>query len=317
MSAPAAILVEELSHRYGSRVALDRLDLTVGPGELFAVLGPNGSGKTTLFRILSTLIPPQSGRVAVFGHDLVRDAMSARRQMGVVFQSPSLDKKLTVAENLRHQGRLYGLSNDELQSRSTELLAAVGLGDRAGDRVETLSGGMRRRAEIAKCLLHRPRLLLLDEPSAGLDPAARIDLWRLLSERRDQDGVTIVLTTHLLDEADRADRIAIMHEGRLAALGEPRALRAEVGGDAITIQCDRPAELAAAIADRLDASPHVVDGTVRLELPDGQHWIPRLVETFPGEIQTITLGKPTLEDVFIARTGHRFLEGRRGEIERR
>ncbi|HEX6961491.1 MAG TPA: ABC transporter ATP-binding protein, partial [Lacipirellula sp.] len=208
--------------------------------------------------------------------------------------------------NLTHQGRLYGTPSAELSSRRAELLAAVGLSDRAGDRVETLSGGMRRRVELAKSMLHRPRLLLLDEPSTGLDPGARSDLWQYLRQLRERDGTTIVLTTHLLDEADHADRIAIMHEGRLAALGRPDTLRAEVGGDAITIQTERPAELSAAIEERFACDSQVLDGAVRLEQQAGHQWIPRLVEAFPSEIQTITLGKPTLEDVFIARTGHRF-----------
>ncbi len=307
MSAAAAISVQHVSHRYAARTAVDDLSLDVAPGEVFAFLGPNGSGKTTLFRVLSTLIPLQTGAVAVFGLDLARDAPAIRRQIGVVFQAPSLDKKLTVAENLRHQGRLYGLPSAELNSRSAGLLAAVGLQDRARDRVETLSGGMRRRAELAKSMLHRPRLLLLDEPSTGLDPAARIDLWHYLRQLRDRDGVTVVLTTHLLEEADRADRIAIMHLGRLAALGEPLALRGEVGGDAITIQTERPGELAAAIVERFGVRAAPLDGAVRLEQPAGHEWIPRLVAAFPNDIQTITLGKPTLEDVFIARTGHRFL----------
>jgi ABC-2 type transport system ATP-binding protein len=303
---PAAITIDRVTHAYGQRRAVDNLSLEIAAGEVFAFLGPNGSGKTTLFRVLSTLIPLQQGEVAILGHDIRRETLAVRRQLGVVFQAPSLDKKLTVAENLRHQGRLYGLTSAELVARSDELLAAVGLADRAGDRVETLSGGMRRRVELAKSMLHRPRLLLLDEPSTGLDPAARSDLWQYLRQLRDRDGVTIVLTTHLLDEADRADSLAIMHEGRLAALGRPDALRAEVGGDAITIQADRPSELSAAIARRFACQPTVIEGAVRLEQADGHQWIPRLVEAFPAEIQTITLGKPTLEDVFIARTGHRF-----------
>ena len=308
---PAAISVRRVSHRYGERLAVDDLSLDVAVGEVFAFLGPNGSGKTTLFRLLSTLIPVQTGEIEILGHDLARDAVSVRRQMGVVFQSPSLDKKLTVAENLHHQGRLYGLSSSDLATRKSELLAAVGLSDRAGDLVETLSGGMRRRVELAKSMLHRPRLLLLDEPSTGLDPGARSDLWQYLAHVRQRDGTTIVLTTHLLDEADRVDRIAIMHEGRLAALGEPAALRAELGGDAITIQTERPEPLAAGIRDRFACEALAVDGAVRLEQPDGHQWIPRLVEAFPSEIQSITLGKPTLEHVFIARTGHRFF----GEIQ--
>lgn len=302
-----AISVDRVSHRYGPRVAVDDVSLEIAVGGVFAFLGPNGSGKTTLFRVLSTLIPLQQGEVAILGHDLRRDVAAIRRRLGVVFQAPSVDKKLTVAENLRHHGRLYGLASAELAARSAELLAAVGLESRAADRVETLSGGLRRRVELAKCLLHQPRLLLLDEPSTGLDPAARSDLWQYLRQLRERDGVTIVLTTHLLDEADRADALAIMHHGRLAALGRPDELRAEIGGDAITIYTQRPAELAAALAARFPGSaPAVVDAAVRLQQPDGHTWIPRLAEAFPDQIQSITLGKPTLEDVFITRTGHRF-----------
>jgi ABC-2 type transport system ATP-binding protein len=301
-----AIQAQHVTHRYGDRTAVDDLSLEIAEGELFAFLGPNGSGKTTLFRVLSTLIPLQEGEVSILGHNLRRDTAAVRRQLGVVFQSPSLDKKLTVGENLTHQGRLYGLSSADLAARKIELLAAVGLTDRERDRVETLSGGMRRRVELAKSMLHHPLLLLLDEPSTGLDPGARIDLWKYLRQVRERDGVTIVLTTHLLDEADRADRIAIMHHGRLAALGQPDALRAAVGGDAITIKTERPEELSRSIAERFTVQPTVIDGAVRLEQQDGHQWIPRLVEAFPADIQTITLGKPTLEDVFIARTGHRF-----------
>jgi ABC-2 type transport system ATP-binding protein len=307
MPAAPAIVIDHVSHAYGARTAVDDLSLTIATGELFALLGPNGSGKTTLFRVLSTLIPLQRGAITVLGRDIGREANAVRRHLGVVFQAPSLDKKLTVAENLRYQGRLYGLTAVEIKARSSELLAAVGLIDRTSDRVETLSGGMRRRVELAKCLLHRPTVLVLDEPSTGLDPASRIDLWRYLAQLRATGELTIVLTTHLLDEADRADRIAILHEGRLAAVGEPLALRGEVGGDAITIQTDRPEALAAAIRDRFHVEPQVVDGAVRLEQPDGRLWIPRLVEALPDHIQTITLGKPTLEDVFIQRTGHRFV----------
>ncbi len=308
MSAASAISVRRVTHRYGDRVAVDDLSLEIAAGEIFAFLGPNGSGKTTLFRVLSTLIALQAGDVDVFGCDLCRDTTAIRRQMGVVFQAPSLDKKLTVGENLHHQGRLYGLGGADLRVRKAELLTAVGLMERACDRVETLSGGMRRRVELAKCMLHRPRLLLLDEPSTGLDPGARIDLWKYLTRLRDEDGVTVVLTTHLLDEAERADRIAIMHNGRVAALGKPDELRAQVGGDAITIRTERPEQLSAAIRERFGSTPTILDGAVRLELPQGHEWIPKLVAAFPSEIQTITLGKPTLEDVFIDRTGHRFFD---------
>lgn len=306
MPADTAIDISAVSHRYGSRTALDDLSLSINTGEIFVFLGPNGSGKTTLFRLLSTLIPLQTGEITVLGYRLRNDARAIRGRLGVVFQAPSLDKKLTVAENLHHQGKLYGLRGAALRQRCDEMLHALGIADRAGDLAETLSGGMRRRVDLAKGLLHRPQLVLLDEPSTGLDPGARSDLWKYLHALREAQEVTIVLTTHLLDEAERADRIAIMHHGRLAALDTPAVLQASVGGDSITIHADDPEKLAEAINAKFSCQATVVGGNVRLEQPEGHRWIAKLVDAFPTEIQTITLGKPTLEDVFIARTGHRF-----------
>jgi ABC-2 type transport system ATP-binding protein len=186
------------------------------------------------------------------------------------------------------------------------MLARLGLTDRAGDLVETLSGGLRRRVELAKGLMHRPPVVILDEPSTGLDPGARSDLWSYLRQIRDEDGVTVVLTTHLLEEADKVDRLAILDRGRLVALDTPERLRATVGGDSIMIEADDAAELARAIGQRFGVATAVVDGRVRLELAKGHEWIARLVEAFPGRVRSLTLGQPTLEDVFIARTGHRF-----------
>ena len=306
MNASAAIFVSRLVHRYGERTALAGLDLEVERGEIFALLGPNGGGKTTLFRLLSTLIPLQEGEIRVLGHDVSRQTAEVRGRIGVVFQAPSLDKKLTVAENLRHQGHLYGMSGAGLRRRQDEMLARLGLADRRRELVETLSGGMRRRVELAKGMLHSPQLLLLDEPSTGLDPGARSDLWDYLRQVRERDGVTVVLTTHLLEEAEKADRLAILNAGSLVALDTPEALRASVGGDSLTIETDEPEPLAAAIHARFEYAAAVVDGSVRLERPDAPQLVSRLLEAFPGRIHSITLGKPTLEDVFIARTGHRF-----------
>jgi ABC-2 type transport system ATP-binding protein len=302
----AAILASDVHHAYGDRQALRGLSLSIRAGEIFAFLGPNGGGKTTLFRLLTTLIPIQRGSIEIFGELLSGKLQSIRRQIGVVFQAPSLDKKLTVAENLRCQGALYGLSGHDMNKRQAEMLGRFGLTDRENDRVETLSGGMRRRVEIAKGLLHWPRLLLLDEPTTGLDPLARAEVWQYLEEVRTRDGVTVALTTHLLEEAEKADRIAILHRGELVALGTPDELRATVAGDSITIQTAEPAELAGKIRERFACPAEVVAGNVRLERANGHEWITRLVEAFPGQINSITLGKPTLEDVFIDRTGHRF-----------
>ena len=309
MSAATAITVADLSHFYGARQALCELSLEIDRGEIFVFLGPNGGGKTTLFRLLSTLLPLSHGSAELLGFDLARQRDEIRRRIGVVFQAASLDKKLTVAENLSHQAALYGLFGRPLRERQQVMLEQLGIADRAGDLAETLSGGLRRRVELAKGMIHHPHLLLLDEPSTGLDPGARSDLWRYLHRLRDQFGVTVVLTTHLLEEADKADRIAILNEGHLVALDTPDALRATVGGDSITIETGEPDALADDITRELNIEAAVVDGAVRLEQADGHRWIARLVEAFPGRIESVRLGKPTLEDVFIAKTGHRFWHG--------
>ena len=296
------ITVDNLTHRYGERVALDAVSFTVQRGELFGLLGPNGGGKTTLFRILSTLVPAREGRVQMDGGAI------DRRRIGVVFQSPSLDKKLTVRENLVHQGHLYGLSGQPLRSRISELLQRFAIADRAADYVEKLSGGLRRRVELAKGLLHKPEVLLLDEPSTGLDPLARRELGDYLEKLRDEDGVTILLTTHIMDEAERCDRLALLDHGKLVALDKPAALKEQVGGDVVTVGSRDSDRLRGEIEKRFGVKASVVDRTVRIERPRGHEFIPALVEAFPGEIDSVSVGKPTLEDVFIHLTGHRFEE---------
>ncbi len=303
-----ALVTTELTHRYGERVALDRVSLRVAPREIFGLLGPNGGGKTTLFRILSTLVRPTSGSARILGLDLLRDRGALRRRLGVVFQAPSLDKKLKVRENLAHQGHLYGLAGAALRERIDHLLLEFNLRDRTHDLVETLSGGLQRRVEIAKSLLHRPELLLLDEPSTGLDPGARIDLWQTLYRLRDQQNVTVLLTTHLMEEAERCDRVAIIDQGKIVADGAPEQLRAEIGGDVISARSRDATSLGEKIASSLGVEVSVLNDEVRIEQPDGASFIARLVEAFPGEIDSVTLAKPTLEDVFIARTGRRLSE---------
>ena len=298
--------ISHVSHRYGQRAALDDFSLEVARGEVFALLGPNGSGKTTLFRLLSTLIPPQSGAIAIAGCDVKLQTQRARKLLGVVFQAPSVDRKLTVRENLTHQGRLYGLSGQLLKDKIAEMLDRLGLSERAGELVETLSGGLRRRVELAKGLLHDPQVVLLDEPSTGLDPGARADLWQYLFSLRERRAVTIVLTTHLLEEAERADRLAILHAGRLVALGTPAALRAEVGGDSLTLRSPDLVALERDLRERFQLAPLRLPDALRLEVAQGHALVPRLVEAFGPRITSLTLAGPTLEDVFIARTGHRF-----------
>ena len=301
-----ALAVSHLTHRYGSRVALDDVSLSVAPGTFVALLGPNGGGKSTLFRICATLQRASEGSVLVFGADVRTDAAAVRRRLGVVFQSPALDQRLTVRENLLHHGRLYGLQGRPLRAGIDEALARVGLTDRAREIVSRLSGGLKRRAEIAKVLMTRPSLLLLDEPTTGLDPGVRRDLWRDLAAIRASDGTTIVLTTHLLDEAAAADHVFVLDQGRLVVDGAPDTLTRMVGGDVIRLQTADPADLASRIAARFQAAASVVDDEVRVEHDHAHTFAAELVDAYPGEIRSVHFGRPTLEDVFVHFTGRRF-----------
>jgi ABC-2 type transport system ATP-binding protein len=298
----AAVEIEDLRHSYQDRLVLSGLHFSVEPGEIFGLLGPNGGGKTTLFKILSTLITPSQGRALIFGSDVVRAPHAARQKLGVVFQAPSIDKKLTLRENLKTQGALYGLHGNALAQKTEELLERFGLADRGNDLAEVLSGGLQRRLEIAKGMLHNPQVLLMDEPSTGLDPGARHDLWELLFDLKEK-GMTIMLTTHLLEEGDKCDRLAILDRGVAVALGTPSNLKNKIGGDVITIQTEEPVELARQLNEKLAVNAHAINGLVRLEKMEGHKFIPTLVETFPGAISSISVGKPTLEDVFVHETG--------------
>jgi ABC-2 type transport system ATP-binding protein len=304
-----AVRIAGLTHRYGRRVALDNLTLSIERGELFGFLGPNGSGKTTLFRILCTLIAGPPETVQMLGLDIVRNRDELRKQIGVVFQSPSLDKQLTAEENLRHHGHLYGLHGAELSRRMDELLERLKLSDRRHEMVSSFSGGMRRRVELAKGLLNRPAILLLDEPSTGLDPGARIDLWTILRDIQSGGDVTILLTTHLMDEADRCNRLAILDHGKLVACDTPSALKDRIGGDVITLTCgdpSGPAAVATIIRQKFGLEVEQLDQTIRLERQRGHQFVPQLIEALPGMIDSVSVGKPTLEDVFIRVTGHGF-----------
>ena len=300
--------VQNLTHYYGDRKALSGVSFQVEHAEIFSLLGPNGGGKTTLFRILSTLFPPSDGTAKIFGFDVRREPAEVRRRVGVVFQNPSLDIKLTVSENLFHQGHLYGLYGSDLRSRVHDMMDRLKIADRASHLVETLSGGLRRRVELAKGLLHQPKLLILDEPSVGLDPGARHDLWQYLELLRDSEDVTVLVTTHLIDEADRSNHVLILHEGAVVASGTPQSLKQQIGGDIIALASQGADVLRGRIAEKFGLESVVLNGSVRIEKTDGHEFIAELIESFPGMIDSVTLAKPTLEDVFIDRTGHRLWE---------
>jgi ABC-2 type transport system ATP-binding protein len=251
-------------------------------------------------------MPAGGGTASVFGDALGQAAHAVRRHLGVVFQHPSLDDKLTVRENLTCHGHLYGLHGVRLRERTDTVLQRLGIADRATDRVAALSGGLRRRTELAKALLHEPPVLLLDEPSTGLDPGARRDFMQYLRELREREEVTIVLTTHYMEEAERCDRIAILHQGKLVSAGSPSELKEQVGGDVVVVQAQQPEALRGKIRERFGCDAVLVDGTLRIERPRGHEFVREVVDAFPADITLVTYGKPTLEDVFIHLTGHRF-----------
>jgi len=308
MPPAEAVEVTGLVHHYGRHVALDGVDFTVAPGEIFALLGPNGGGKSTVFRILATLLRPSRGRAVVLGHDVVQAAHAVRRRIGVMFQSPSVDGKLSVVENLAHHGHLYGLHGRSLAGRMDVVLEQVGLADRRRERVEKLSGGLMRRVEIAKSLMHEPQVLLLDEPSTGLDPAARRRLRRQLEDLRQNWGVTCLLTTHLMDEAATCDRVGILDRGKLVALDTPRSLTGAIGGDVITVTTDRPAVLRGRIKAGFGVDVQMMGDTLRIEHQHGHDFAAKLADAFPEELACVSVGRPTLDDVFIKHTGHRLEE---------
>ncbi len=296
--------VENLSHSYQTRRALDGVSFDVSCGEIFGLLGPNGSGKTTLFKILSTLMPIRSGSVRVLGYDLASEAAAVRGLLGVVFQSPGLDDKLTVVENLRHHGHLYRLSGKALRDRIAHLLDHFEITDRRTEKVEQLSGGLKRRVEIAKALLHSPRVLLLDEPSSGLDVTARRSLCDYLGGLAETENILVLLTTHLLADAEICDRVGILDTGTLVALGTPEALKARVGGDVVLIECVDPESLSTAITERFGVSPVRREAQLRVECEQGHEFVRDLVAAFPDRVRSVRLGKPTLEDVFTKVTGN-------------
>ena len=303
--AAPALSARDVAFEYPGRRALDGVSFTVAAGEIFGFLGPNGSGKSTLFRLLATLLPPQQGEVEIAGRSLRREPDAVRRALGVVFQAPALDLALTVEENLLLQARLYAMSRRPARAAAEGALGRFGLADRRNERVKALSGGLRRRVELARAALHEPQLLLLDEPSTGLDPGARRAFWEELERLRAELGTTVVLTTHFMEEADRCDRLALLHQGRIVALAAPAALKAEVGGDTVSLLTSDAAALRAEVAARLPAGSEmwVVGNSVRFAAANAHRLAAELMAALRERVTAVTVAQPTLEDVFLRYTG--------------
>lgn len=298
----------KLSKSFGSLTAVDQLDITVESGEIFALLGPNGAGKTTTISMLCTILKPTSGTAKVNGFDIVKDATQVRKSIGIVFQDPSVDDRLTGRENLFMHANLYGVPPGDQKSRIDSVLKLVELEDRANDILRTYSGGMRRRLELARGLIHYPKVLFLDEPTIGLDPQTRDHVWKYIRELKEAHNITVVLTTHYMDEADKlSDRIAIMDYGKIIVLDTSANLKETLEGDVITVKANNLDAFLPLITEKMGLQKaRIVNGTIEIPVRNGKEMLPRIVDTATQNkihVESIFLREPNLEDVFLHYTG--------------
>ena len=301
--APAAIEVRGLVKNYDEVEAVRGVEFEVATGEVFGFLGPNGAGKTTTISMLCTLVTPTAGSASVAGHDIVKERTDVRRNIGLVFQDPTLDNYMTAVQNLRLHAELYGLQRDVVAPRMRQVLEMVGLWERRDSPVGTFSGGMRRRLEIARGMMHSPRVLFLDEPTIGLDPQTRRSIWSYIAELKEREDITIFMTTHYMDEAEWCDRIAIMDNGEIVALDTPETLKAQVGTDRVTIHTEDNDAAIAALKDRFDIDARISEGAVTFGVPGGEEFVPRLFADLGVPIKAVNVSRPTLDDVFMSYTG--------------
>jgi len=302
------IEAENLSKRFGQLVAVDQVSLSVTEGEIFGFLGPNGAGKTTTINILCTLLRPTSGTALVNGYDIIRQRNQVRSSIGLVFQDPTLDEYLTGEQNLRFHAYAYNVPRSVRERRIGELLELVGLSDRRKSKVRTYSGGMKRRLELARGLLHRPRVLFLDEPTLGLDPQTRRHIWEYIHTLRQQERLTIFLTTHYMDEAENCDRIAIIDYGRIVALDTPDNHKDSLGGDLVTLKAEDNEAAVFELKERYNLSPEIQNGVVSFCVPQGEKFLPDFVRGFRSRLLSISVRRPTLDDVFLRLTGRAIRE---------
>jgi ABC-2 type transport system ATP-binding protein len=318
MSSPApAVLVDGLVKSFGEIEAVRGIDFEVSTGETFGFLGPNGAGKSTTINMLCTLARPSAGSALVAGHDVVSERDQVRRNIGLVFQDTTLDGYLTAEQNLSLHAELYGVPREVVPERMRQVMGMVGLWERRGHLVNTFSGGMKRRLEIARGLLHSPRVLFLDEPTVGLDPQTRSLIWNYIRELKSREEITIFLTTHYMDEAEYCDRIAIMDQGRIIVLDTPEALKANVGKDRVQIQTDDNDGAIAALRERFGIEASIVEGSVTFGVPEGEHFVPRLFVELDLPIRAVSVSRPSLDDVFMSYTGTTIRDAESSQIDTR
>jgi len=310
------IEVEGLVKEFNGLTAVKGISFEVREGEIFGFLGPNGAGKTTTINILCTLLKPTAGRAVLNGFDVVKDSFKVRQSIGLVFQDPSLDERLTARENLEFHTMIYRVPRGQRETRIQEVLKMVELADRQNDLVKTFSGGMKRRLEIARGLLHYPKVLFLDEPTLGLDPQTRHRIWDYIDQLKERENITIFLTTHYMEEAENCHRVAIIDYGQIIALDRPENLKKQVGGDVITLKTPESERAAEEIKERYHLLAKRENGSLHLEVPDGEAFIPELIANFSQEISSVSLRRPTLEDVFLKLTGRAIREESVGPIDR-
>jgi len=297
------ISVDNISKRFGELEAVKDVSFYVRRGELFGFLGPNGAGKSTTITMLCTMLKPTSGTAAIAGHDIVSDQQKVRESIGIIFQENTLDEKLTAYENLMLHCRFYSVPRKEREARIEEVLSMVELLEKRDTIVETFSGGMKRRLEIARGLLHYPRVLFLDEPTVGLDPQTRAHIWQYINKLREREGITIFLTTHYMDEAEQSDRVAIMDHGTIIALGTPDELKSQIGGDVIELATEEMERSVSYVKESYGLEAREKNGSLCLNVTNGNEFLVRFVKDFPYHIKNINLHRPTLNDVFLNLTG--------------
>ena len=314
---PSAVLVRGLAKRYGEIEAVRGIDFSVHAGETFGFLGPNGAGKSTTINMLCTLVRPTAGVALVAGHDVVRERDEVRRNIGLVFQDTTLDGYLSAEQNLRLHAELYGVPRGAVNERMRQVMQMVSLWERRASLVNTFSGGMKRRLEIARGLLHSPRVLFLDEPTVGLDPQTRSSIWSYIRELKAREEITIFLTTHYMDEAEYCDRIAIMDQGRVIVLDTPEALKAKVGKDRVQIETDDDELAIAALRERFAIEGTRAEGTVIFGVPSGEQFVPRLFAELGQPIRSVSVARPSLDDVFMSYTGTTIRDAESSQLDTR